>query len=140
MAYTKQGRGTDEYKFPVELVWKALTSNSTGNLVDPLDEKTYNESDPAPGTVYTRSLQVVTNKLFSFQIKTSFYTATWRIELKPSGACKTKVTVEETVEFHTLKAFVLCRLGAGIGHEVRYFMRDLESKLDNYEKKLKLDR
>lgn len=138
MAHRKKARGVDEYDFPVELVWKALTSNSTGNLVDPLDEEAYNNTVPAPGTVFTRSLEVVTNELFAFQIKTVMYTATWRIRLKPTGACKTAVTVDETVDFADFKAFAACRFGFGLGHEMRYFMKDLESKLKNYEKKLKL--
>ncbi len=138
MSHRRQATGTDEYDFPVELVWKALTNSSTANLVDPLDEETYNSAVPAPGTVFTRSLEVVTNKLFSFQIKTAMYTATWRISLKPTGKCRTKVIVEETVDFPSFRAFAGCRFGTGLGHELRYFMKDLESKLRNYEKKLKL--
>lgn len=138
MAYRRQARGTDEYDFPVELVWRALTGSSTANLIDPLDEDTYNSSVPAPGTVFTRALEVVTNELFSFQIKTAMYTAAWRIRLNAAGPCKTKVAVEETVDFPSFRAFASCRFGAGLGHEMRYFMKDLESKLKNYEKKLKL--
>lgn len=138
MAHQRQARGMDEYDFPVELVWKALTNSSTANLVDPLDEETYNSSVPAPGMVFTRSLEVVVNKRFVFQIKTAMYTATWSISLKPAGACKTRVTVEETVDFPSFRAFAACRFGAGLSHEMRYFMKDLESKLKNYEKKLKL--
>lgn len=138
MAHQKTARGMDEYDFPVELVWKALTNSSTANMVDPLDEETYNSSVPSPGTVFTRSLEVVVNELFAFQIKTMMYTATWRIRLKPTGPCRTKVVVEETVDFPDFRAFAACRFGAGMGHEMRYFMKDLEGKLKNYEKKLKL--
>lgn len=138
MAHRKTVRGTDEYDFPVELVWKALTGSSTANLIDPLDEETYNSSVPGPGMVFTRSLEVVTNERFSFQIKTAAYTSTWSIRLKSTGPCKTRVTVDETVDFPDFRAFALCRFGAGLGHEMRYFMKDIESKLKNYEKKLKL--
>ena len=138
MAHRRQARGTDEYDFPVELVWKALTGSSTANLMDPLDEDVYENSVPAPGTVFTRSLEVVTNELFAFQIKTAMYTATWQIRLKSTGPCKTRVVVDETVDFPSFRVFALCRFGVGLGHEVRYFMKDLESKLKNYEKKLKL--
>ena len=40
MAHQRTVRGTDEYDFPVELVWKALTGSNNSNLVDPLDEET----------------------------------------------------------------------------------------------------
>ncbi len=138
MAHQKTVRGTDEYDFPVELVWKALTGSNNSNLVDPLDEETYNNSVPKPGTVFTRSLEVVTNERFSFQIKTVMYTATWKIALKSTGACKTRVTVDEIVDFADFRAFAACRFGAGLRHEMNYFMKDVESKLKNYEKKLKL--
>jgi hypothetical protein len=140
MAYERKASGTMEYDFPVELVWRALTGNSTGNLVDPLDEETYENTQPSPGTVFTRSLEVVTNERFVFQIKTTMYSATWRITLKSTGKCSTRINVEEAVKFNDMKAYALSRFGLGLSHEVRYFMKDISSKLTNYEKKLKLDK
>ena len=48
------------------------------------------------------------------------------------------MTVDEIVDFADFRAFAACRFGAGLSHEMRYFMKDVESKLKNYEKKLKL--
>lgn len=138
MAHRRSARGIEEFDFPVELVWRALTGSGTGNLIDPLDEETYNNTVPRPGMVFTRQLEVVTNELFSFQIKTANCTAAWRIQLKPTGSCRTKITVDETVDFPDFRAFAACRFGLGLGHEMRIFMKDIESKLKNYEKKLKL--
>lgn len=137
MAHQRQKHGTDEYECPVELVWKVLTDSGEANLIDPLDEDTYNSSVPAPGTVFTRSLEIVTNERFAFQLKTASYTATWRIELKSIGPCRTGIDVEGTVDFPSFRAFASCRFGLGLGQEMRSFMKDLENKLRNYEKKLK---
>ena len=140
MAYTRRAAGADRYDFPVELVWRALTGDSTGHLIDPLDEETFENTDPKPGTVYTRRLEVETNKRFSFQIKSTMYTATWTVELSPDAPCRTGVTVREVAEFPNLAAFAACRFGFGLRHELRLFMREMERKLENYEKKLKLDK
>ncbi len=136
MAYKRQGSSYEVYDYPVELVWRALTSGSTGNLIDSLDEKEY-EAGPRPGAVYTRALDRAVNEHFSFEIKTNMYVTQWNVVLDPIGPCKTKVTVTESVDFVNFKAFMLCRMGAGLGAEVRSFMRELERKLRNYENKLK---
>ncbi len=137
MAYRRRARGTDEFDFPVELVWKALTGSGTESIIDPLDEETYNNSTPPPGRAYTRSLAVVANELFSFRIKTATYTATWEIRLKPTGPCRTRVIVDDTVDFPNFRAFAACRFGTGLGREMRYFMRDMEGRMKDYEKELK---
>ena len=138
MAYERQATGRQVYDYPVELVWAALMNNSsTKNLVDPLDEKAY-EGDPRPGTMYTRSLEVVTNKRFSFEVKTSVFTTVWNVEMESLGPCETELKVTETAKFSDFKNFLRCRMGMGLPGEVRYFLRDAENKLRNYEKKMKM--
>ena len=137
MAYKHQAGGYDIYDYPVELVWRALTDSSTSNLIDPLDEAEY-EKEPRPGAIYTRALERVVNERFSFEIKTNLYVTRWYVELTPQGPCETKVSVREEVEFSNFKSFMLCRMGIGLGGEVRHFLRDLDSKMRNFERKLKL--
>ena len=138
MALTRKAIAGDRYDFPVELVWRALTGDSTGHLIDPLDAESFENTDPKPGTVYTRRLAVETNRLFSFQVKSTMYTATWRVELTASAPCVTEIRVTEEVTFPNMAAFAACRFGLGLRHELGIFMRELERKLSNYEKKLKL--
>ena len=137
MAHRRQAQGWQEYDYPVELVWRALTGNATGNLVDPLNEKEY-EGEPKPGTIYTRSLERVVNQRLVFEIKTHLYTTRWAVTLKSVDRCKTKVNVSITADFANTKAFLACRMGFGLGGEIRYFLNDLDYKLRNVERKLKM--
>lgn len=136
MAYKKEAGGWEEFDYPVELVWRALTNSSTATLIDPMDEAAY-EKGPAPGAVFTRALEREVNEKLGFEIKTSMYTARWLVELDPKEACKTRVSVKETVDFTDFKSFLRCRFGIGLGREVSVFLSEIESRLKNYERKLK---
>lgn len=137
MAFRRQAGGWQEYDYPVELVWRALTGNATGNLVDPLNEREY-EGEPKPGTIYTRSLERVVNQRLAFEIKTHLYTTRWDVTLKSIDRCKTRVNVTLSADFTNSKSFLLCRMGFGLGGEIRYFLNDLDYKLRNVERKLKM--
>lgn len=137
MAHRRNTHAEAEYDLPVELAWKTLAGSGAGNIIDPLDEETYNNSVPKPGVVFTRLLEVVTNELFSFQLKTDVGTETWSVRFKPTGACKTRIIVDETVDFPDFRAFAACGFGTGLRREMRGFMKDIDKKLNDYEKDLK---
>ena len=133
----RKASGWQMFDYPVELVWRALTDHATGNLVDPMSESEYNKT-PQPGTVYTRALGSVINQQLAFEIKTSLYTMGWDVKLHQVDRCQTKVTVTLNADFTSSKAWFFCRMGLGLGGEIRHFFKDLEYKLRNVERKLKI--
>ena len=138
MAQNKQAGTWQEYDFPVELVWRALTGGATSHLVDPLEESEY-DAEPKPGTVYTRSLGCEVNQRLAFEIKTHLYTASWEILLQPTGRCKTKVSIRITAKYNSFKALLLGRFGLALSSEIHRFLKELDSRLRNVERQLKMN-
>lgn len=119
------------YSYPVELVWKAIGFGSSTNEMDPLSEEEYNNSEPAPNSVFTRSLEVKQFEVFSFQMKGHLFLSTMRIELTPLRACETKVRVYQEVQPRGSGGFLFCLFAMNVRREVKAFCRDLGKKLDD---------
>lgn len=134
MGFKRKAMGSEVYDYPVELVWKSIAGKSDVTI-DPLDEDTYNSREPDRNTVFTRAIEVRQNEFFSFQIKSQMFFANWEISLEPISACRTRVTVKDTVEFRKTAAVLLTGFGSSIRHEIRYFLKDLGGKLKQYDKK-----
>ncbi len=117
------------YQYPVELVWRAIGFGSDGTTVDPLSEEQYEKYEPEQGTVFTRSVEVKQNEVFSFQMKTWLFYSTWRIELTPVGECETKVRFTNTVEYRSLQGFIYSGFGSLARTEVKQFARQLGEKV-----------
>jgi len=132
----RKGACTAYYRYPVELVWKALGFGSENTTVDPMSEEEYNSREPGPGLVFTRALEVTTNEVFAFQMKTQAFLADWRIEMFAIGPCETKVTFRCEMEFRGPRATFLA-IVTSVRREVRAFARDLGKKLEDQNKKLK---
>lgn len=122
------------YRYPVELVWKAIGFGSDAHTVDPMNEDDYNRKEPGPGVVFTRALEVKTNEVFAFQMKTQTFFADWRIELSPLGPCDTKARISAEMQFRTGKAAALGML-MSMRREVRTFAKDLGKKMEEQNKR-----
>ena len=131
---TKTGVINDTFNYPIELVWTSIAGRNDGSIT-PMDEDTYLNTEPAQGTVFTRSIEVKTNEVFAFQIKTRMFIADWRIELSPLAPCKTGVKLSCTINYRSFKSALLNRFGAGMTMEMRYFMKDLKKKLEKFDAK-----
>jgi len=114
---------------PVEQMWRILTDNN-GAKIDPLDEDTYENTEPMPGTVFTRATQMTQNETFSFQIKTLYFHANWSIVMEPAAHHETKMTVSNTVSYRSVRYFFVCLFGLSPKKEVRGFIRDIGKKLE----------
>ena len=132
----RKGACTAYYRYPVELVWKALGFGSENTTVDPMSEEEYSSREPGPGMVFTRSLEVTQNEVFAFQMKTQAFLADWRIEMKSIGACETKVVFRCEMEFRGPRALLLS-IVTNMRREVRAFARDLGKKLEEQNKKIR---
>ena len=121
---------------PVEQMWRILTDNN-GAKIDPLDEDTYQNIEPMPGTVFTRATQIIQNENFSFQIKTLYFYADWSIVLEPAEHHETKMTVSNVVTYRSPRYFFVCLFGASPKREVRGFITDIAKKLERDMKKNK---
>lgn len=131
---TKSGVINETLSYPVELVWTSIAGRSD-TTITPMDEDTYLNTEPARGTVFTRSIEVKTNEVFAFQIKAQMFIADWRIELNSIAPCKTDVKLTCSIEYRSFKAAALNRFGAGLTSEMHFFLRDLKKKLEKYNAK-----
>lgn len=130
MAMKASAKRTSYYYYPVELVWKALGTGGSRE-VDPLDEDSFENTEPAPNTVFTKSLEVKTNEVFSFRMKARGFIADLRVEMKQTGPCETKVVFSEQVEYRTVSSYLLSRFGLSIRNELKDFSRVIHQRLED---------
>ena len=118
------------YLYPVELVWKAIGAGSSRG-VDPLTEEQFENTEPAPNTVYTRSLEFRTNEVFAFRMKARGFIADMRIELTPTAPCETKVVFSEQVEYRLVSAYIFSKFGLSVRSELKNFSREIGKRLED---------
>ncbi|MCD8374819.1 MAG: hypothetical protein LUC20_07000 [Oscillospiraceae bacterium] len=118
------------YTAPVETVWRLITSG-TDVTVDPLNEEQYNNTEPEPGTIFTRAFEVVQNKRFVFEMKSINLYEHWTIELEDWGVAETKITVRNDVTYRNIHTFLLSFPFASPRHECKAFLSDLSAKVKN---------
>ena len=118
------------YLYPVELVWKAIGTGGSRE-VDPLDEESFENTEPAPNTVYTRSLEFKVNEVFAFRMKTRGFIADMRIELTPTGPCETKVVFSEQVEYRLVSSYIFSKFGLSIRDELKSLAREINKRLED---------
>jgi len=119
---------TEYFRYPVELVWKSIGAGSKRD-VDALTEEQFAETEPAANEVYTKSLEIKTNEVFAFRMKTRGFLADFRIELTPVGPCKTKVTLREDMEYRTSSAFLAGGFGLSVRKELKGFALMMQKRL-----------
>ena len=116
------------YRYPAELVWKALGAGNNRE-VDPLSEEEFDNREPAPNMVFTKALDIRTNELFAIRMKAHGFISDLRIELKPVGPCETKVVFSEDVEYREFSTFFLSRFGLSVRQELRSFANEIHKRL-----------
>ena len=134
MAMTGHAKRTVYYSYPVELVWKAIGFGNDRE-VDPLTEDEFENKEPAPNTVFTKSLEVKQNEVFAFRMKARGFYATMRIEMEPTAPCETKMTVTEDVEYRLPGSFIASRFGLSIRDELKSFTRSIHARLADMNEK-----
>ena len=130
MAMKASAKRTVYYLYPVELVWKAIGAGKN-RAVDPLDEDTFENTEPAPNTVYTRSLEFKINEVFAFRMKARGFIADLRIELTPTGPCETKVVFSEKAEYRLVSSYIFSKFGLNIRDELKSFAREINKRLED---------
>jgi len=119
---------TVTYYYPPELVWKAFGFGNNRE-VNPMSEDEFENNEPAPNTVFTKSLEVKQNEVFAFRMKARGFYATMRVELTPTGPCETKMTVREDVEYRLTSSYIASRFGLSIRQELADFTREINKRL-----------
>lgn len=122
------------FAYPVELVWKAIIGEEQRKS-DPITEDEFENCEPAPNTMLFKSLEVVTNEVFSFRIKTRVFLSDIRIELLSLGPCKTQMKMTQSVQYRKMGAFIGSGFGANLPGEITAFIREVEKRLDKNMKK-----
>ena len=130
MAMKASAKRTAYYHYPVELVWKALGTND-GREVDPLDEDTFENTEPAPNIAYTKALEVIPTELFAFRMKTRGFISDLRVEMKQVGPCETKVVFSEQVEYRVFSAYLFSKFGLNIRNDLRSYSQEVHKRLDD---------
>ena len=130
MAMKASAKRTVYYHYPVELVWKALGTGGSRE-VDPLDEDSFENSEPAPNTVFTKSLEVTQNEVFAFRMKARGFIADLRVEMKQTGPCETKVVFSEQVEYRLVSSYIFSKFGLSIRDELKDFARVINQRLED---------
>jgi hypothetical protein len=121
------------YRYPVELVWKAIGGSK--RQVDPLEEDEFEHTEPAPNTVFTKTLEFRRNECFAIRMKARGFFADLRLDLTPTGPCETKVVFSETVEYRLVSAYVFSRFGLRVRDELKSFARQIHQRLSDMEMK-----
>lgn len=120
---------TAYYHYPVELVWKAIGAGNQ-RAVDPLTEDQFDNTEPAPNTIFTKSLEFVPNEVFSIQMKSRTLLSVMRLELKQVGPCETKVVFSEQVEYRTTGAYLMSRFGLAVRQDLKSFAVEIHKRLE----------
>ena len=128
MAMKASAKRTVYYRYPAELVWKALGFGSNRE-VDPLTEEEFESREPAPNTIFTKALEVKQNEVFAFRMKARGFYATMRMELSPVGPCETKMVVSEDVEYRLVSSYLAARFGLSIRQELAGFTTEIRKRL-----------
>ena len=119
---------TDRFPYPVELIWKALSSGEQKDA-RALTEEEFEKLEPGAATFFSRVTQAEENRLYCFRVKTMGYISDWRVALEPAGDVETKVTISESVEYRSTLLYVLSGFGLMVRREIGAFSAGLLRKL-----------
>ena len=136
MAMKGSAKRTTYYRYPVELVWKAIGAGDNRE-VDPLSEEEFENQEPAPNMIFTKVLENVENEVFSFRMKARGFIADVRVELTPQGPCETKAVFSENITYRLTASYVASRFGLNVRQEMKSFAAEIYKRLDDMNKKSK---
>ena len=135
MAMTGKATRTVYYRYPVELVWKAIGAGDSDRTVDPLTQEQFDNTEPAPNTIYTKVLENTQNEVFAFRMKARGFIADVRVELTSMGPCETKAVFSEVMNFRLVSSYIAGRFGWNVRQEMKSFAMEINKRLENQNKK-----
>jgi len=133
MAMRGYAKRTAYYHYPVELVWKAIGVGDN-RTVDPLTEDQFDNTEPAPNTIFTKCLEKTDNEVFAFRMKARGFIADVRVELTPVEDCETKVVFSEDMTFRTVTSYVFGLFGWSVRRDMRSFSLEIHKRLADMTK------
>ena len=129
---TATAKRTSYFSYPVEIVWRSIAADDKSETrVDPLSEEDFENTEPAPNTIYTRAVEIRQNELFAFRMKAAGFFADLRIELKPLSDCETKVIFTESMTYRTTTAWVFSRFGLSLRSELKALSRTMLTRIED---------
>ena len=134
MAMKGSAKRTTYYRYPVELVWKAIGAGDNRE-VDPLSEEEFENQEPAPNMIFTKVLEKKDNEVFAFRMKARGFIGDVRMELTPVGPCETKVVFSEVLTFRTVSTFIFGKFGLSVRDELRSLSQEIHRRLEEQNKK-----
>lgn len=123
-----RAKKTVYYRYPVELVWRAIGAGERRE-VDPLTEEEFENQEPAPNTIFTRLLDMKENELFAFRMKARGFITDMRIELESVAPCETRVRLSQEVTYRKASVYMLSGFGSAVRRELKSFAMDLGRRL-----------
>lgn len=119
---------TAYYRYPVELVWRAIGAGERREL-DPLTEEEFENQEPEPNTIFTRLLEMEENRVFAFRMKARGFVTDMRIELESVAPCETLVRLSQDVTYRSAAVYMLSGFGTATRRELKSFAMDLGRRL-----------
>ena len=134
MAMTGKAKRTVYYRYPIELVWKAIGTGDNRE-VDPLTLEEFESQEPAPNMIFTKVLEKEENKVFAFRMKARGFIGDVRMELTPVGPCETKVVFSEVLTFRLVSSYIFGKFGLCVRDEMRSLAQEIHRRLEEQNKK-----
>ena len=129
---------TTYYKYPVELVWRAICGGGTEPQGDTITEEDFETTEPEENTMFTRILEVEQNKRISLRMKTRSFYSDLHIELTATGDCMTRMDLEQSVDYRVKSKGLIPAFRFNLSRETKEFAQQILKRLESsMPKKLK---